>query len=92
MLYNRSGSLIQTERLHPVVENLGTAFIIALSIYTAVPAPKHDENKFALEESSTVTVASNPDVKIDGKRGAMSCGLSDPIQQKACMDVDKLSP
>ncbi|MGB4107387.1 MAG: hypothetical protein WBK55_06285 [Alphaproteobacteria bacterium] len=64
MWYNRSGSLIQTESLHPVVENLGTAFIIALSIYAAVPAPQHDENKFALEESAAVTtVAYNPDAK-----------------------------
>lgn len=68
MWNNRVSALVQTESLLPVFENAIMGLIIFGSIYAAVPAPKHDENKLALEGSPTITtVAYHPDAKAGGK-------------------------
>ena len=62
MWYNRSGSLIQAGSLldlfnNPRVHNSLTALAVFASIWVAVPAPKHDENKpLSIKEEGAASV------------------------------------
>lgn len=78
MWYNRSGCLTNSgdsllELFNkPKVQNGVVAVAVFCSIYAAVPAPKHDENKSAPQEETAVveTVVYNPDGEAHQGTGA----------------------